>query len=83
MRLFLPQLLQARRIISVSKRNILTQVQHAPFQLIQLNFTKSENPHLFRTCYNIIIIIIIIIMVMSLKKAADYLEVKKRELSMK
>ena len=42
------------------------------FQLIQLNFTESGNPRLCRICYKI---------VMSLKKAADDLEVKKRELS--
>ena len=73
MRSFLLQLLQTRRIISVSKGTFSTQVG-ALFQLIQQNFTESGNPRLCLICYK---------MMMSLKKAADDLEVKKRELSMK
>ena len=56
----------------LAKGAFSTQVGQAVFQLIQLNFTESENPRLCWICYK---------MVMSLKKAADDLEVKKRELS--
>ena len=47
------------------------QVRQALFQLIQLNFIESGNPRLCRICYKL---------VMSLKKAADDLEVKKQEM---
>ena len=67
---FLLDLLQdshLKRFIFVSKRNVFD-------ALIQLDFTEPGNPHLCWTCYK---------MAMSLKKAADDLEAKKQELSMK
>ena len=50
------------------------QVGQVLFQLIQQNFTESGYPRLCWICYK---------MMISLKKAADDLEVRKRELSMK
>ena len=65
------QLLQTRRIISVSKRNVFDAGQAST---VPADPTESGNPRLCRICYK---------MMISLKKAADDLEVRKRELPMK